>query len=286
MLDAIIIGSGPAGVSAAIYLKRFNLDVLVIGCDNSTLNDADCVQNYYGFTTISGKDLYQKGLEQLKHLDIGFINKSVLEIEHFKHFIIKCKDEIFEARRVILATGKARNKLKLKNYKNYEGKGLSYCATCDGFFYRDKKIGIVGDGEAMLHELSFLKNISNDITIFTDGKDVIVEGFNVVDSELISIFGENYLEGIETLEQKYYLDGLFVAIGATSTFDFIKHLGIKADKFNNIVVDDNYQTNIKGLYAIGDAIGGVLQISKAVYDGMMVAHKIFNEKKGKIDGQD
>ena len=286
MLDTVIIGSGPAGVSAAIYLKRFNLDVLVIGSDNSTLNDADSIENYYGFTNINGKDLYQRGLDQLKHLDIEFVNKSVLEIEYFKHFIIKCQDETFEAKRVILATGKERNKLKLRNYKNYEGKGLSYCATCDGFFYRDKKIGIIGDGEAMLHELSFLKNISNDITIFTDGKDIEVEGFEVVNTPLISIFGENYLEGIETSEQKYHLDGLFVAIGATSTFDFIKHLGIKTDKFNNIVIDENYQTNIKGLYAIGDAIGGVLQISKAVYDGMMIAHKIFNEKKGNLDGQD
>ena len=94
-------------------------------------------------------------------------------------------------------------------------------------------------------------------------------------SAIVSLYGETYLEGVETVNGTYNLDGLFVAIGDASTFDFIKRLGIATDDKNNIVVDSNYQTNIPNLYAIGDAIGGVLQVVKAAHDGMMVAYKIF-----------
>ena len=158
-------------------------------------------------------------------------------------------------------------------------KGLSYCATCDGFFYRNKKIGIIGSGSNMLHELSFLKNLTPFITVFTEGLDIEVEGVTIVKENVVSLYGKEFLEGVITTNNNYSLDGLFVAIGDASTFDFIKHLGIATDDKNNIVVNEDYQTNIKNLYAIGDAIGGVLQIIKASYDGMMVAYSINNERK-------
>ena len=279
MHEVVVIGSGPAGVSAATYLKRFNKDVLVITNNNSTLSTAHLIENYYGFPSITGDELYQRGLAQLNHLEINIIDEPVLEIEFFSHFVIKTTDNVIEAKKVILATGKARNKLKIKNYKDYEMKGLSYCATCDGFFYRDLKVGIIGSGQAMLHELEFLKNITTDITIFSDGDFIDVPGFKVVSEKIISFYGADNLEGIETVDGRYDLDGVFVAIGSTSTFDFIKHLGIATDNNHNILVNENYETNIPNLYAIGDAIGGILQITKASFDGMMVAYKIRNESK-------
>ena len=279
MQEIVIIGSGPAGVSAATYLKRFNKNVLVITSDSSTLSTAHLIENYYGFKSISGDDLYNNGLEQLKHLEVEVLNETVLEIEFYSHFLIKTDKRVIEAKKVILATGKARNKLKIKNYKDYEMRGLSYCATCDGFFYRDLRIGLIGSGQAMLHELEFLKNISNNITVFSDGEDITVEGVKVVKDKLVSFYGNDMLEGIETDVAKYDLDGVFVAIGTAGTFDFIKHLGIATDSNNNILVNENYQTNIPNLYAIGDAIGGVLQITKASYDGMMLAYKLRNESK-------
>ena len=283
MLDIIVIGSGPAGVSAAVYLKRFNLNVTVISNDNTALSSAHQIDNYYGFYGVSGEELYQNGINQLKSLEVNVINETVLAIEVYNHFIVTTDKGVYEAKKVILATGKSRNKLKVKNAKDYEMRGLSYCATCDGFFYRGKKIGIIGSGSAMIHELSFLKNMTNDITIFTDGDFVTVEGFKVVNEEIVSLYGNEYLEGVITKCNQYELDGLFVAIGDASTFDFIKHLGIATDDKNNIKVDNNYQTNIKNLYAVGDAIGGVLQIAKAVYDGMMVSYSIYNEVKNKND---
>ena len=247
MLETIVIGCGPAGVSAAVYLKRFNRDVCVIGTDNTTLNVAHKIDNYYGFTDISGKELFDLGIKQLKELKIDLIEEVVTSIEYFKHFVVKTTKNTYEAKRVILATGKARNKLKIKNAKDYEGKGLSYCATCDGFFYRNKKIGIIGSGTAMMHELDFLKNITNDITIFTDGLESSVDGYQVVTDKLVSFYGQDYLEGVETTIDQYALDGMFVAIGDASTFDFIKHLGINTDEKNNIIVNGDYVTNIKSM---------------------------------------
>ena len=279
MLDIVVIGSGPAGVSAAVYLKRFNYNVTVFSNGDTTLNSAHQIDNYYGFFGISGSDLYNKGIEQLESLDINVVNETVLAIEAYDKFFITTDKGSYEAKKVILATGKSRNKLKIKNAKDYELKGLSYCATCDGFFYRNKRIGIFGSGSAMLHELSFLKNMSPFITVFTDGVDIDIEGVTVVKEKVVSLYGDEFLEGVTTINGDYPIDGLFVAIGDASTFDFIKHLGIATDDKNNIIVDSNYQTNIKNLYAIGDAIGGVLQIAKASYDGMMVAYAINNERK-------
>lgn len=283
MIETIVIGSGPAGATAAIYLKRFNRDVVVITSNDTALNSAHQIDNYYGFYEVSGKELYEKGIHQLKALGINLIDEIVVSIEYYNHFIIKTNKNTYEAKRVILATGKARNKLKIKNAKDYEMKGLSYCATCDGFFYRDKKIGIIGSGNAMLHELSFLENMSKDITVFTDGEELELPNVKVVKDKVVSLYGSQYLEGLTTEKNNYDLDGLFVAIGEASTFDFIKHLGILTDDKNNIVVNDNYQTNIPNLFAVGDAIGGALQITKASYDGMMVAYSIVG-KGEKING--
>ena len=279
MLEVLVIGSGPAGVSAAVYLKRFNHDVKVISKGVATLETAHQVDNYYGYCGVNGKDLYQNGMEQLKSLNIEIIEESVVSIEYYSHFVVTTDKGVYEAKKVILATGKARNKLKIKNAKDYEQKGLSYCATCDGFFYRGKKIGLIGSGSAMQHELSFLRNLSEEITVFTDGVNLEIPGVKVVEEKIESLYGDMYLEGVNTISDSYQLDGLFVAIGDGSTFDFIKHMGIATDSKENIVVDENYQTNIKGLYAVGDAIGGILQITKASYDGMMVAYKIHKEGK-------
>ena len=221
MLDILIIGSGPAGVSAAVYLKRFNIDVTVINKGETALTSAHQIDNYYGLYGVSGEELYQNGIKQLNSLDINVINETVVSIEYYNHFVVTTDKAVYECKKLILATGKARNKLKVRNARDFEAKGLSYCATCDGFFYRGKKIGIIGSGSAMLHELSFLKNMTNDITIFTDGADIDVPGFEVVKDNILSLYGEEYLEGLSTETAKYNLDGLFVAIGDASTFVYL-----------------------------------------------------------------
>ena len=278
-MDVIILGLGPAAVTAAVYLKRFNRDVMLIGNKDSALMKASDIENYYGFSSISGQKLFDEGLKQLKHLDIPYFLEEVLEISCFGSFEVKTNKKTYHSSNLVLATGKARNKLNIKGANDFEMRGLSYCAVCDGFFFKNKKIGIIGNGAFMLHELEVLERFSKDITIFTNGLELENNNHFVVKDKIIEFYGDDFLRGIKTTNSCYDLDGVFVAIGSSSTFDFIKHLGIAIDKANNIIVNDDYETNIKGLYAIGDAIGGIMQITKACYDGMRFAFGL-NKKLG------
>lgn len=274
MKDVIIIGAGPSGVSAAIYLKRFNRDVLVIESGESSLHLAAEIDNYYGYKSISGSALYTDGLNQLAALEIECVRSKVLEINFNQGFEVVTKNGSYESKIIVLATGKAKNKLTVPNYQKYEMKGLSYCAVCDGFFYRNKTIGLIGSGEYMEHELTVLARMSKDITIFTNGVEYENSDYPVVKEKITGFMGDSNLEGIITENGEYLLSAVFVALGNGSTFDFIKHLGLKVDTSNNIVVDENFQTNIPGLYAVGDAIGGILQVNKASTDGMKAAFAI------------
>lgn len=267
MYDTIIIGNGPAGISAAIYLKRFNFNPLVIGKDLGSLGYTSYIDNYYGFDHIKGTDLILKGIEQAKNLGIDVVNDEVIVIEYGANgYIVKAKGNTYEGTSVFLATGKTRNKLNVKNLQAFEGKGVSYCAICDGFFYRNKRLGIVGSGDFMKNELDTLKKFTKDIIIFTNGETTDQEGFTVVNDKIVSLYGEDNLNGVETEHGKYDLDGLFIAYGTANAVSFAKHLGLVLDSQNNIVVKD-FQTNIPGIFAGGDVIGGLLQVSKAVGDG-------------------
>ena len=272
MIDVIIIGKGPAGISCAIYLKRYNLNPLVIAKDYGTLSNNSLIENYYGIESINGRDLIDKGVEQAKKLGIEIKEEEVLSIENYDNYEVITKNNTYKAKAIFLATGKTREKVYAKGFKEFEGKGISYCATCDGFFYRKKKIGIMGSGDYMLSELEVLKNFTNDIIIFSNEK--IESEFEVVNDKIIEFYGEEKLQGVRTKEKEYELDAMFIALGSQSGFSFSKHLGILLDEFDNIVVDENYMTNLEGIFAGGDVIGGLLQVAKAVSDGAIAATRI------------
>lgn len=272
MIDVIIIGKGPAGISCAIYLKRYNLNPLVIAKDYGTLSNNSLIENYYGIESINGRELIDKGVEQAKKLGIEIKEEEVLSIENYDNYEVITKNNTYKAKAIFLATGKTREKVFTKGFKEFEGKGISYCATCDGFFYRKKKIGIMGSGDYMLSELEVLKNFTNDIIIFSNEK--IESEFEVVNDKIIEFYGEEKLQGVRTKEKEYELDAMFIALGSQSGFSFSKHLGIVLDEFDNIVVDENYMTNLEGIFAGGDVIGGLLQVAKAVSDGAIAATRI------------
>lgn len=279
MYDSIIIGLGPAGIQAAIYLKRFNFNVLLVGAKDSNLCYAKSIDNYYGVLPTSGKELFDLGVQQAVDLNIDIKEEMVLGIENQGTFVVKTKDNEYEGKTVFIATGAAKAKLPGINYQQYESNGLSYCAICDAFFYRNKSIGLIGSSEYMASELEVLKRITNDITIFTNGKKLEVEvDCPVVTEKITEFFGNEYLEGIKT-DKEYKFDGVFVAVGNASSFDFAKHLGLQLDEKNKIVVNKDNMTNVKGIYAGGDNIGEPLQIAKAVYDGMNAAFAIKDQLK-------
>ena len=156
MFDCIVVGSGPAGISCAIYLKRFGLNVLVIGKDEGTLKIDSSIENYYGIDSIKSVDLINNGVLQAKNLGIEVLKEEVINIELSNDFIVVTSGGIYTSKSVFLGTGKARKKLNVKGLKEFEGKGISYCAVCDGFIYRKKRIAVIGSGDYMKAELEVL----------------------------------------------------------------------------------------------------------------------------------
>ncbi|MCR5787186.1 MAG: FAD-dependent oxidoreductase [Acholeplasmatales bacterium] len=275
MFDTIIIGNGPAGISAAIYLKRFNYNPLVIAKDNGALGKSSYIDNYYGIPHIKGTDLVDAGIAQAKSLGIEVLEEEVISIDYgAKGYTVNTKENHYDGLTVFLATGKARNSLILKGLNEYEGKGVSYCAICDGFFFRNKKLAVIGEGDFMQNELETLLKFTKDITVFTNGQTTNSDYENIVTDKLVEIIGDNeHVTAIKTDKNEYDVDGIFIAYGSANAVSFAKHMGLVTDSQNNLIVKD-FQTNIKGIFAGGDVIGGLLQVSKAVSDGANAAIEI------------
>ena len=286
MYDCIIIGKGPAGISTAIYISRSNLKCLVIGKDETALKKAKLIENYYGFEEpISGEELFRRGINQAKNQNIEIKNDEVLDIEYVNNsYIVKTVNNEYETKTVVLTTGKSRKTSNILGEDKFVGKGISYCAICDGYFFKNKNIAVIGSGEYALHEAEILQNVSDKVTIFTNGgklpENRSIEIKNVIEGTIDAIRGEKRVEDI-LLEDKRSIpvDGIFIAQGIASSIDFAKKLGIILEN-NNIVVNEKMETNVPGIYAAGDCTGGLLQISKAIYEGakcgLSIAKKIKN----------
>lgn len=288
MYDVIIIGGGPAGISASLYTKRGNLKTLVLYETKSNLEKANEIENYYGFSNgISGKDLYKKGIEQAKNIGITVIKEEAISIDMndkgFKVTTIKSK---YETKTVILATGSKKYKPNVKGIEEFEGKGISYCAICDGFFYRNKSVTVLGNGDYAISETNDLINITSDITILTNGQEapnVRSDKIKIDTRKIQEISGQDKVEKIIFEDGKNIkTDGIFIAQGIAGSVDFAKKLGAITNK-NTIEVNENMETNIKGLYACGDCTGGILQVSKAVYEGTVAGLQAIKYIKNKED---
>lgn len=286
MYDCIIIGKGPAGISAAIYISRSNLKCLIIGKDETALKKAKTIENYYGFEKpISGEELFRRGINQAKEQNIEVKNDEVLDIEYGNGtYIVKTVNNEYETKTIVLATGKSRKSSNIDGEKEFEGRGISYCAICDGFFFKNKNVAVIGSGEYALHEAEVLKNVTPNVTIFTNGKTLpenrSIEIQNVIEGKIDSIRGNKKVENIILEDNRTIpVDGIFIAQGIASSSDFAKKLGIIV-KNNDIVINENMETNVPGIYAAGDCTGGLLQISKAVYEGaktgLSIAKKLKN----------
>ena len=269
--DVIVIGNGPAGISSAIYVKRNNLNVLVVSKNESNLLLADKIENYYGFENpISGKDLYEQGINQAKNLGIEVVNEEVVDVTFMGNYVVSTSSNSYEAKAVIVSTGANRVAPRIKGLKEFEGRGVSYCAVCDGFFYRRKNVAVLGNKEYALHELNVLKPIVNEVTLLTNGLE-----YNLNEEVKLNTLKIKEIKGNEVIEEVVFeddstlkVDGLFVAIGTASSVDFARKLGAEIEN-NKIVVNELMQSNLPGLYACGDATKGVPQIAKAVYEGMV-----------------
>ncbi len=275
--DIIIIGAGPAGITASLYTVRANKKVLVLYDDKSSLEKTDKIENYYGFETgVSGKDLYEMGIKQAKNIGATVKKEEVIKIERSLeddyNFSVSTSKSTYKSKVVILATGNKKNTPKITGIEKFEGKGVSYCAICDGFFYKNKDVAVIGSGNYAISETNDLINTAKDITILTDGEkapNFRADNVEIETRGIKEIKGKDKVEKIEFMDgTELKIDGVFIAQGVASSADFAKKLGalVKNDK---IIVNEKMETNIKNLFACGDCIGGLYQISKAVYEGMI-----------------
>ena len=240
----IIIGAGPAGISAALYAVRGNLDPLVINNGIGALEKAEKIENYYGLEhPLSGQELYDTGIAQAKALGVRILDAQVLGVGGFDTFVVKTTEGEFETQSLILATGSKRAAPKIPGVKEFEGKGVSYCAICDAFFYRGKDVAVLGNGDFAMHEAKELSNTASTVTIYTNG------------------------EAGQQVNDFCPADGVFIAMGTAGSTEIARQMGAELTEKGNIKVNENMETTIPGLYAAGDCTGGLLQVAKAVYEG-------------------
>lgn len=286
MYDVIIVGAGPAGISASLYTIRRNLKTLIIYKEKSALEKSTKIENYYGFENgINGEELYKIGIRQAQNIGAEVIKDEVtnIKIDYLNEkeytFKVETLNNEFKAKSVILATGNKKNKPNIKNMDKYEGKGISYCAICDGFFYRNKNVAVIGNGDYAIAEAKDLQNIAKSITILTNGRqapEYRAENININTKKIDQIEGENKVEEIDFVDNtKMKIDGMFIAQGVAGSTEFAKKIGAKINN-DKIVVDENMETSIKGLFACGDCTGGLYQVSKAVYDGTKAGLAVLN----------
>jgi len=289
MYDSIIIGSGPAGVTASLYMVRAGLKVLIISKNESALDKAEKIENYYGFENgISGKELNDAGIKQAQTIGAEFLEKEVTSIKYLEdgsYEVIVANqgiDEKYIAKTIVLATGTKRNRPNIKGLKEFEGKGISYCAICDAAFFRNKDVAVLGNGDYAISEIEELLPIVKSVTMLTNGLEPIEyrnEDLNINTKKIREFRGGSLIEEIKfednTTKQ---INGVFVALGVATSVDFAKKLGAMVNN-NYIVVNDKMETTIPNIYACGDCTGGLLQISKAVYEGTIAGLEIIRKLK-------
>ena len=200
MEKVIIIGAGPAGISAALYAVRGNLDPLVINNGIGALEKAEKIENYYGLEhPLSGQELYDTGIAQAKALGVRILDAQVLGVGGFDTFVVKTTEGEFETQSLILATGSKRAAPKIPGVKEFEGKGVSYCAICDAFFYRGKDVAVLGNGDFAMHEAKELSNTASTVTIYTNGEEpefTPEENISVNTMKIQSVEGDDLVSGI------------------------------------------------------------------------------------------
>ena len=290
--ELAIIGGGAAGYSAAIYAVRSGIKTIVFdkGMGGGLTNVSPKIENYPGFESISGLDLMEKMKKHASEYADIHLNEEVKKIEKSKeNFNIKTDKETYDVKAIILCVGTNYRKLNAPGEIELTGKGVSYCATCDGFFFKDKKVAVVGGGNTALIEAIFLKQIGCEEVFVVHRRDqlraekayedeAIKRGVQIIyNTHVDSINGEQKAEYLELHDvktdkkSKFPIDGVFISIGEKPQNDLAKELGVKLDEKGFVIVDKQQRTNVKGVYAAGDITGGLRQVVTACAEGAIAA---------------
>ena len=292
--DLIIIGAGPAGLTAGLYAVRSGLKTAIISKDiGGTTNKILDLENWPGFKG-SGGELIKKMYDQVRNYGMKFFMKNIEEIKKSKTgFIVKTKTDEFECKAIIITTGTERRKLNIPGEEKLTGKGVSYCTTCDAFFFKNKTIAVVGGSDCAAISALALTELAKKIYIFYRGKKLRCEKVNeeklenkknveiIYDAIPKEILGEEKVVGLKVNikgeNKEFKLDGVFIEIGATPLTNFVKHLNLKLNNEGYIVVDADMNTNIKGIFAAGDVTNQKLkQVIVASSQGAIAAKSSYD----------
>jgi thioredoxin reductase (NADPH) len=294
MYDVVIIGAGPAGLTAGIYSARYNLKALIIGeILGGYATEAFKICNFPTYKELTGMEFAQKMGEQVKALGVEVKMEIVNFVEKKKSgFLIKSDSKEYEARKIILACGTKKRKLGVEGEEHFEGRGISYCATCDGPLFKNKVVGVVGGGNsALTSALLLTKHAKKVYIIYRKDNffradpawvDLIEKNKKieaVFNSTVAELSGDKFLEKIKLNSGKELkLEGLFVEIGSVPCVDFAKMLGLKLDEEGYVAVDKKQRTSVSGVFAAGDVTNPPLkQIITAAAQGATAAQSIFEE---------
>ena len=277
MANVVIIGSGPAGISAALYTPRAGVDTTVLTKGPGSLARAEGIENYYGVPgSISGAELERRGIEGAKEVGVKFVEAEAVGLTFTDKLTVETLSGEYPADAVILATGASRTAPPVPGLKDLEGRGVSYCATCDAFFYRGKDVAVMGSGEYALHEASALLPLARSVTLLTGGAELTAQfppEITVRTEKVEAILGQDKVSGVRLAGgEELPLDGVFIALGVAGSTALARKMGAEVDG-NKIVVDANMMTTIPGLFAAGDCTGGLLQVAKAVYEGAVAGNE-------------
>lgn len=296
---AIIIGAGPAGMTAATYLSRANLSVLMLdqGIYGGQMNNTAEIENYPGFDTIMGPDLSEKMYASSMQFGAEYAYGSVQKIEDKGQYkiITTDMDDVYEANAVIIATGSEHSHLGVLGEEEYQGKGVSYCAVCDGAFFKDEDVIVVGGGDSAVEEGLYLANLVKSVTIIhrreklkaqaiLQQRAFATENINFVwNSEVQEIMGDGEsVTGVKlknTLtneESEMKTAGVFIYIGLKANSKAFSSLGITDEK-GWIQTNELMETKVPGIFAIGDVRAkNMRQITTAVGDGGVVGQTAYN----------
>jgi len=290
--ELAIIGAGPAGYSAAIYAVRSGIKTILFdkGLGGGLASIAPNIENYAGFEEITGLDLMEKMKKHVQNYTNINFNEEVENIsKDDDEFLIKTSKDKYKVKAVLIATGTEHRRLDSPGERELFGKGVSYCATCDGFFFKGKKVVIVGGGNSALIESIYLKQIGcSEVHIihrrdqFRAEESYVNESKEkgvkfILNSIVEKINGKNSVESLDLTniktgeKTKLDIDGVFISIGEIPQNDLAKKLNVELDERGYIKIDRQGRTNIKGLYAAGDITGGLRQVITAAAEGAVAA---------------
>ncbi len=289
--DVIIIGGGPAGLSAAVYTSRAELKTLVLDEENKLLDKVEKIENYFGFPEgISGRELLKRGREQAEKFGTKVIKEKVLLVKASRDtYLVETTDSKYEGSSLIISPGIQHKRPTVDDIKAYEGQGVSYCVTCDAPLFKGKKVGILGSKDLAVKEALELHDYTEDIKIYTNGKELKVgeemrkklreKDIPVVEKKIEGVKGDENFEGLLFKEGEEEMKGLMIAEGTSGSIDFAKSLGIRIED-DSLIVDKEQFSGLPGVYAAGDCTGGARQIGAAVGEGAKAALNLIDEIKG------